>query len=349
MMNAFLTGDASYDGVFVTAVRTTGIFCRASCTARKPKAQNVEFFPSVGDAASAGYRPCKRCRPLETPGQKPDWLAPLMAQVDAEPTRRWTDADLRSAGLHPDRVRRWFKTTHGTTFHAFARARRLGMALNRVQDGDAVARVAFEHGYESLSGFNTAFRELLGSAPTSTSAVPLFVQRLATPLGPMVAAATEEGLCLLEFADEPRLERQVRRLSRHVHASVVPGTNQILTTLATELEAYFARECQSFSAPLQLLGTPFQQQVWSELLAIPYGTTCSYADLAKAIGRPTAFRAVARCNGDNRLAIIIPCHRVIGADGSPTGYGGGLWRKQRLLELESSAVEESRQSSSVKE
>jgi AraC family transcriptional regulator of adaptative response/methylated-DNA-[protein]-cysteine methyltransferase len=334
MMNAFLAGDPSYDGVFVTAVRTTGIFCRTRCTARKPKAQNVEFFPSVEEAASAGYRPCKRCRPLEVPGQEPEWLAPLMSQLDDEPTRRWTDADLRSSGLHPDRVRRWFKTTHGTTFHAFARARRLGLSLNRVQTGDAVARVAFEHGYESLSWFNTAFRELLGSAPTSTSTVPLFVQRLATPLGPMVAAASDAGLCLLEFADEPRLERQVRLLSRHVNARLVPGSHQILTTLAAELEAFFAGEGRSFSVSLQLLGTLFQQQVWEALLAIPYGVTRSYAELATSIGRPTAARAVARSNGDNRLAIIIPCHRVIGADGSPTGYGGGLWRKQRLLELE---------------
>jgi AraC family transcriptional regulator, regulatory protein of adaptative response / methylated-DNA-[protein]-cysteine methyltransferase len=334
MLSAFMAADASYDGVFVTAVRTTGIFCRASCTARKPKAQNIEFYPTAAEAKHAGYRACKRCRPLDFPGQEPDWLTPLLARLDEEPTRRWTDADLREAGLHPDRVRRWFKTTHGTTFHAFARARRLGLALHRVQDGAPVARVAFEHGYESLSGFNAAFRELLGAAPTSTTAVPLFVQRLATPLGPMVAAASDDGLYLLEFSEPERLEPQVRRLGRRLEAQLVPGTNEILTTLASELGEYFEAKIQSFSVPLCPLGTPFQLQVWKQLRQIPYGTTCSYREVADAIGRPTAVRAVAGSNGDNRLAIVIPCHRVIGADGSPTGYGGGVWRKQRLLELE---------------
>lgn len=336
MMTAFMAADASYDGVFVTAVRTTGIFCRASCTARKPKTQNVEFFPTPAEAEHAGYRACKRCRPLEMPGQEPDWLAPLLARLDDEPTRRWTDKDLRGAGLHPDRVRRWFKTTHGTTFHAFARARRLGLALHSVQDGAPVARVAFEHGYESLSGFNTAFRELLGAAPTLTTAIPLFVQRLATPLGPMVAAASDDGLYLLEFAEPERLEPQVRRLGRRLDAQLLPGANDILTTLASELAGYFDGSLQSFSVPLVPLGTPFQQLVWEHLRQIPYGTTWSYKELAMSIERPTASRAVARSNGDNRMAIIIPCHRVIGADGSPTGYGGGVWRKQRLLELEAS-------------
>lgn len=334
MMQAFLAGDAAYDGVFVTAVRTTRIFCRASCTARKPKAENVEFYPTPAEAAAAGYRPCKRCKPLEMPGQEPDWLAPLLERMDAEPTRRFTDDDLRAEGVHPDRVRRWFKTTHGTTFHAFARARRLGLASQRVQQGEGVARVAFDHGYESLSGFNAAFRELLGASPTGVPRVPLVVQRLSTPLGPMVAAASDEALYLVEFGDPERLEPQVRKLGQRVQATLVPGTNEILAQIESELVAYFAGELERFTVPVALIGTNFQVAVWEQLQQIPYGATWSYGQLAHAIDRPKAVRAVGRTNGDNRLAIIVPCHRVIGADGSPTGYGGGVWRKQRLLELE---------------
>jgi len=335
MMRAFMAADASYEGVFVTGVTTTGIFCRPSCSARKPKPGNVEFFSTCRDALTAGYRPCRRCEPLKPLGDSPRWLRPLLRAVDQEPTRRWLDADLRALDLDPARVRRWFKRHHGMTFHAYARARRLGEALGRIQQGDSVTHTAFDSGYDSLSGFNEAVRKLTGDVPTaSRDALLVHVTRIPTPLGPMVAAATDEAVCLLEFADRRSLSSQLRKLGRRVPSVFAPGENAVLERLGHELGEYFAGERRRFDVPLLAPGTPFQERVWAALREIPTGETRSYGELARSIGRPTAVRAVARANGDNRLAILIPCHRVIGSDGSLTGYGGGVWRKRRLLDLE---------------
>jgi AraC family transcriptional regulator of adaptative response/methylated-DNA-[protein]-cysteine methyltransferase len=335
MLAAVMARDDSFDGLFVTAVHTTGIFCRPSCPAKKPRPENISFYPSAREALVAGYRPCLRCRPLEAAGSTPEWLRPLLAEVEGEPTRRWRDADLRRLKLNPDRVRRWFLAQHSMTFHAYTRARRLGLALGRIQGGDPVTTAALDHGYDSLSGFNDAFRRLFGDAPTRSARVKvLAVRRLPTALGAMVAAAGDGGLHLLEFADRRMLETQIRRLRRRGAVAFVPGNHPVLEQTARELEEYFAGKRRKFTVPLASDGTEFQMAVWQELLRIPYGTTVSYAQLARSLGQPTAVRAVARANGDNRLAILIPCHRVIGADGQLTGYGGGLWRKQRLLELE---------------
>jgi len=335
MMRAFMAGDASYEGVFVTGVTTTGIFCRPSCPARKPKPVNVEFFSTCRDALAAGYRPCLRCEPLKPLGEAPGWLRPLLRAVDEEPTRRWLDADLRALDLDPARVRRWFKQHHDMTFHAYTRTRRLGEALGRIQQGETVTRTAFDSGYDSLSGFNDAVRRLTGDAPTaSRDARLVHVTRIPTPLGPMVASATDEEVCLLEFADRRSLSTQLRSLSRHMPAVFAPGDNALLEDLGRELGEYFAGRRRRFDVPLLAPGTAFQERVWAALRQIPAGETRSYGELARAIGRPTAVRAVARANGDNRLAILIPCHRVVGSDGSLTGYGGGVWRKKRLLDLE---------------
>ena len=220
-MDAFYSRDASYDGVFYTGVRTTGIFCRPSCSARKPKPENIEFFQTARDAMFAGYRACQRCHPLEAPGETPAWLGELVEAVDAEPARRWTDEDLRALGVHPDRVRRWFKTHHGMTFHAYARARRLGTALERIREGDRVVSAALDHGYESLSGFNAAVRGLIGAPPTASGELAtVILRRVTTPLGPMLAGAVGAELCFLEFADRRMLERQLAcsvSMSRYRH------------------------------------------------------------------------------------------------------------------------------------
>ena len=378
MLAAFEARDPGYEGVFVTGVVTTGIFCRPTCPAKKPRPEHVEFFASPREALFAGYRPCKRCRPLEPPGRAPAWLRPLLAAVEEDPARRWRDGDLRELGLEPDRVRRWFKTTHGVTFHAYTRARRLGLALGRIRDGERVVDAAFDHGFESLSGFNEAFRRLAGVPPTGAVAAPRVVlRRLATPLGPMVAAATDEALCLLEFADRRMLPLQLRRLKHRQAGTVVPGDNELLRTLERELAEYFTGERLEWSVPLAARGTPWQERVWERLREIPFGETTTYGALAAELGRaaggatggpapariqgeapgrsreggPDAApegpsepapgrasgpgaRAVGRAVGDNRIAILVPCHRVVGADGALTGYGGGLWRKRRLLEIE---------------
>lgn len=335
MLEAFLSRDASFDGIFVTGVHTTGIFCRPTCSARKPRPENVSFFAAAHDALLAGYRPCRRCRPLEPEGTPPDWLRPLLDDLETDPTRRWRDSDVRARGLSPERVRRWFKKHHGMTFQAYSRARRLGAALGRVQDGDAVGRSAFEVGYESLSGFQEAFRRYFGEPPTALDGRNVaFVDRISTPLGPMLAAATDEGLCLLEFVDRRMLPRQVERIRRGLKVVFAPGRNEVIDRTAGQLDAYFDGTRTDFDLPLAPCGSPFQRSVWSELLAIPPGETRSYADVAEAVGRPKAVRAVGTANGANALAIVIPCHRVVGADGRLAGYGGGLWRKKRLLELE---------------
>ena len=161
-----------------------------------------------------------------------------------------------------------------------------------------------------------------------------YVSEIDTPLGTMCAAATDTHLVLLEFVDRPHLPDELARIGRRLGAPCVPGERPIHAVLRSQFAEYYAGTRASFDVPLLYPGTEFQERVWSELLRIPPGTTCSYLSLAKAIGNAAAVRAVARANGDNRIAILIPCHRVIGADGSLTGYGGGLWRKQRLLDLE---------------
>ncbi len=334
MYRALMERDTSYEGVFYLGVRTTGIFCRPTCPARKPKRENVEFFGSTREALTAGFRPCRRCTPMEPDGTAPDWLAPIIREIEQDPARRWKDADLRAAGLDPARVRRWFKRHHDMTFHAYQRARRLGLALGQIRHGDDIMDTAYEHGYESLSGFRDAFAHLFGDPPGKSPREHVVVNRVLTPLGPLVAGATEEGLCLLEFADRPMLETQIRRLRRYMDCAVTPGNNRHIAQVETELGEYFDGERRDFDVPLVVPGTDFQQQVWSALREIPYGRTCSYEEIARAIDNPKAVRAVGRANGDNRIPIVIPCHRVVRADGSLGGYGGELWRKRYLLRLE---------------
>ena len=335
MYDAVLHRDASFDGIFFTAVRTTGIFCRPTCPARKPARQNVEFFASARDALFAGYRPCKRCRPMESAGSTPDWLRPLLSELEARNGKRWTDQDLRALGMDPARVRRWFKQNHDMTFHAYHRAQRIGRAVRTLNGGASVPAAAFEQGYESLSAFYDAFQGLVGASPgRARSAEPLHFTRVSTPLAPMLAAGTESGLCLLEFVDRRMLETQLARVGTQRGAVVVPGSNAVLEQTRHELDEYFAGRRTRFDVPLLLSGSEFQTAAWNALLGIPFGETRSYAQQAALLGRPSAVRAVGRANGDNRIAIVVPCHRVVGADGSLTGYGGGLWRKRWLLEHE---------------
>jgi AraC family transcriptional regulator of adaptative response/methylated-DNA-[protein]-cysteine methyltransferase len=335
MIRAFQARDASYDGLFLTGVRTTGIFCRPTCAARKPKAENVEFFATAREALFAGYRPCRRCKPIRPRGSAPRWLEPILAEIEEDPAVRIRDAELRRRGLTPETVRRWFQREHGMTFQAYQRARRMGRALDALRRGENVTGTAYDTGFESLSGFNSAFARFTGTSPgRGRDAEPVSVRRLLSPLGPLVVAATESALALLEFADRRMLEKQVDTLARRLGGVAVPRTNPILERTEDELARYFDGALREFTIPLHAPGTPFQEAVWRVLRTIPYGRTRSYLEQARLIGRPSAVRAVARANGDNRIAIIIPCHRVVGADGKLTGYGGGLWRKKFLLDLE---------------
>ncbi len=340
MLRAFSNRDSEYEGIFFTAVLTTGIFCRPTCSARKPKPENVTFFQTTKEALDQGFRPCKRCRPLELPDSQPDWVSKLLAEVDRDPAHRWKDQDIRTLGIEPERARRWFKANHGMTFHAYSRSRRLGKALGHMKQGQTVTQSAFEHGYESLAGFSDAVKKLTGlNASAAADAQIVYLERLQTPVGPMLAGATDEAICLLEFIDRPMLPTQLERIQKRFQCAFVPEANHLIQRLGGELESYFEGSLSRFTVPLAFPGTDFQQRVWNALLTIEHGTTVSYLDVARLIGDPKAVRAVARANGDNRIAIIIPCHRVIGSDGSLTGYGGGLWRKKKLLGIESGAVE----------
>lgn len=334
MERAYLTKDAAYNGLFFLGVRTTGIFCRPTCPARKPLPKNVEYFRAAREAMAAGYRPCKRCRPLEADDQ-PTWAAELLAEVERRPAARITEGDLRGRGIDPATARRYFRRQYGMTFQAFARARRLAGALTQIREGGAVDAAVFESGYESHSGFRDAFARTFGKSPGKyrNSECVLLVW-LRSPLGPLVAGATNDGICLLEFTDRRMLETQFKTVRKLFGMPAVPGSNQHLQKLQVELAEYFAGSRQKFSVPLVYPGTKFQQQVWSDLLKIPYGQTRSYQELAAAVGAPKAVRAVGRTNGLNRIAILIPCHRVINKNGALCGYGGGLARKQFLLDLE---------------
>jgi AraC family transcriptional regulator, regulatory protein of adaptative response / methylated-DNA-[protein]-cysteine methyltransferase len=337
MYTALLEKDTTYEGIFFVGVKTTGIFCRPTCPARKPKKQNVEFYASTHEAILDGYRPCKKCHPLGQQGEYPAWLKPLMDEIEARPELKLKDNDLRDRGIDPARVRRWFKKHHGMTFQAYLRTLRISDAFGRIKYGEKVVDTAFESGYESLSGFTDSFKKATGFSPIKSSDKNIVVTtRILTPLGPMLAGACEDGICLLEFIDRRMLETQIQRLKKTLKAEFIPGSNPHFETLNQQIEEYFDGTRQEFSVPLVTAGTEFQERVWQVLQEIPYGATRAYKEQAQRIGNPKAVRAVARANGDNRIAIIIPCHRVIGSDGSLTGYGGGLWRKQYLLDLEES-------------
>ena len=329
--------DASYDGLFFVGVRTTGIFCRPTCPARAPRPENVEYLPTSKAALAARYRPCKRCRPLELDDQPP-WAGRPLAEIESDPSARITDAELRERCIDPGMVRRYFVRRYGMTFQAFTRARRLSLALGRIRENQPVDGAVFESGYGSHGGFRDAFIRTFGKTPGKCrNEERILVAWLRSPIGPLVAGATGDGICLLEFADRRSLETEFTAIQKRLGLSIVPGSNEHLKKLEAELADYFAGSLKSFSLPLVCPGTPFQRQVWEQLRAIPYGQTRSYEEMAAAVGRPKAVRALGSANGSNRMAIVVPCHRVVNKNGGLGGYGGGLWRKQYLLDLEKSA------------
>lgn len=332
--------DSSYEGIFFVGVKTTGIFCRPVCPARKPLRQNVEFFPGQSEALHAGFRPCLRCQPMNASGKVPALVEELRQRIEDCPPRRLRDQDLRDLGIEPTTARRQFKRYFGMTFHAYQRARRMGAALAVVRKGTTVLETQLEHGFESSSGFREAFAKLFGAAPSQASGVHcLFARWIDTPLGAILALADDDGLYVFDWVDRRGLEREILRLRQKTKFAILPGEHPVLDQAEREIGEYFAGSRVTFTLPMARRGTDFQRRVWQALLQIPVGETRSYADIAKRIGAPKAVRAVARANGDNFRGIIIPCHRVIGSDGSLTGYGGGLPRKQWLLDHERKAVD----------
>ena len=335
MYNAFSVKDKSYDGVFYTAVKTTNIFCRPSCTAKKPLKKNVQFFATAREALFAGYRPCKKCKPMDIGNSTPDWVNKLMSLVDKNPEKKLHDYDLKGIGIQPEKARRYFQKNYGMTFHAYCRGRRLGKAFSQIRNGSQIDDAVFENGYASHSGFRNAFEKTMGFTPGKAAAKNCILTSLyESPLGHILLAANDKGLCLAEFSDRRMLEYQLKVLNKYFKSPMIPGRNKHIEQIESELDNYFRGELEKFTTPIQYPGTDFQRKVWEGLLKIPYGSTLSYVELAGKIGTPKGSRPVGTANGMNRLAIIIPCHRVIKNDGTLGGYGGGLWRKKRLLELE---------------
>ena len=334
---ALTARDAAYEGRAYVGVTTTGIFCRLTCPARKPRPENCRWFTSPAEAAAEGFRPCLRCHPTGPEAEGHEAIAGLIAALKADPDRRWSEADLVAMGHDPSTIRRAFKRHFGQTFLDIARNARLRQGVRGIAAGQSVIDSQLDAGFDSASGFREAFGRLFGHPPQQMrGAADLRADWIDTPLGGMIAIADDTALHLLEFIDRKALPQGLRRLSGFVGGRIGLGRTAVTDRTEAQLVEFFDGRRPRFDLDLQLHGTDFQRRVWQGLRAIPAGETRSYAELAREIGSPTSIRAVANTNANNRIAIVIPCHRVIGADGTLTGYAGGLWRKQRLIEIERS-------------
>lgn len=332
---ALIEKDKQFVGIFYVGVKTTGIFCIATCTARKPKKENVVFFHKMKDCLKDGYRPCKICKPTTSSNELPSYIVLAHTLLSESDGFRVSDQDLRNVDLSPEKIRRWFNKTHSMTFQAYQRMVRINAAYQSLKNGNNIGYSAHQSGYDSLSGFSYTYKKVLGNAPSNKKQKNvILISRLLTPLGPMWACATEKGVCLLEFTDRRMLETEFEDLQHRLDAVILAGKNKHIEQLDQELKEYFDGKRRIFEVSLHTPTTPFRMKVWNKLLEIPYGETTSYKEQSVRIGNPNAVRAVANANGHNRVAIVIPCHRVIGSDGSLTGYAGGLDRKKWLLQHE---------------
>lgn len=335
LYKALIERDASYEGRVYVGVTSTGVFCRLTCPARKPKPENCRFYETVGECVEAGFRPCKRCSPLKPAADSDPVVARLLEVVAKAPGKRWRESDIERLGLDPSTVRRAFLRHFGVTFLEWSRMTRLRDAFKTLNREGAVIGAQLDAGFQSGSGLRDAFARLIGVAPGSLKKGGILrADWIETPLGHMAAVADKEHLHLLEFIDRKALPTEFRKLLEKAKGDLGIGRYQPTDQIEDELRAYFNGEEARFDTPLAYHGTSFSKQVWTALRQVPAGETRSYSDIARSIGRPTSVRAVARANGANQIAIAIPCHRVIGSDGSMMGYGGGLWRKQKLIELE---------------
>jgi len=330
-----LNRDTSYENIFITAVKTTGIFCRPSCPARKPKIENVLFYNSINEAILNGYRPCKVCKPMEPADETPMYITNIIKELSDNPFLKIKDYDLKIRGIEPNTIRRWFKKYFNMTFQAYQRMLRINTAYNKISNGESITNTAFDLGFESLSGFNSSYQNIVGKSPSQVDKKDIInIVRFTTPLGPMFGCATLRGICLFEFTNRRMLETEFKDLTKRLKAVILPGENHHLKQLKKEISEYFKGTRKTFTVKLDAPGTDFQKSVWKILQTIPYGKTWSYQQQAIQLNNPKAVRAVANANGHNRISIIIPCHRVIGKGGNLTGYGGGLERKKWLLDFE---------------
>ena len=341
---AVLTRDPRFDGAFVYAVRTTGVFCRPVCPSRRPARANVRFFTGARAAERAGFRPCRRCRP-ERPGAAPAVGAVTEAcrLLDAAEETTPTLATLAAAvGLSPFHLHRTFKRLVGVTPRQYADSRRLARVKARLGAGDAVAGALYEAGYGAASRLYEKAPGQLGMTPGAYrkggAGVAMAYTVTDCPLGRLLVAATERGVSALYFGDDDAtLEAE---LGREYPAATIRRDDAALGAWLAPVLAHLEGAEPHLDLPTDVRATAFQRQVWEALRRIPYGAIRTYAEVAEAIGRPQASRAVARACATNPVSVIVPCHRVVRADGGLAGYRWGLARKRALLARERAATEE---------
>ncbi|WP_036218297.1 bifunctional DNA-binding transcriptional regulator/O6-methylguanine-DNA methyltransferase Ada [Calidithermus chliarophilus] len=334
---AFARRDRSADGRFVVAVRSTGIYCRPSCPARRPKPHNVSFFDTPEAAEAAGYRACLRCRPREVPARV-GVVQRVKAELEHAPTPP-TLAELgRRVGLSPYHLQRLFKQETGLSPREYAAALRLGRLKESLRSSASVTEGMYEAGYGSSHALYRNANSQLGMSPATYrrggKGMKICYAFTKTPLGLALLAATEKGLCALQFG-ESREELEALLRAEFAQAELEPGQ---LPQYVRPILEHLSGQPASLDLPLDLRGTAFQLRVWEALRAIPPGQTRTYGELARDLGDPKAVRAVARACGANPVPLVVPCHRVIGSDGKLTGYRWGLERKRKLLEREQPAV-----------
>jgi AraC family transcriptional regulator of adaptative response/methylated-DNA-[protein]-cysteine methyltransferase len=328
---AFMRRDRGWDGRIIGAVKTTGIYCKPSCPARRPKRENVEFFVSADEARAAGYRPCLRCKPDEV-GRDREAIAKAVRFIEQSEEPPSLAELAEAVSYAPHHFQRLFKRDLGVSPAEYARGLRSRRAEAALAQNGRVTDAVYDAGYASPSGFYSDAKERLGMTPSAWRdggrGATIRWTNFDSPLGPMLIAATSKGICRLTFDDsEASLER------RFPNAAIVKddgGLRGLVEGALAAIESPLAAR----DLPIDVAGTAFQEAVWRELRKIPAGETRSYAEIAAAIGQPKAVRAVGTANGDNHVAVLIPCHRVIRSDGSLGGYAGGLERKRKLLAAE---------------
>jgi AraC family transcriptional regulator of adaptative response/methylated-DNA-[protein]-cysteine methyltransferase len=333
---AFEARDTRYDGAFVVAVRTTGIYCRPSCPARRPKRENVRFYPLADAAESAGYRPCRRCRPREVAPQI-ELARRACEHIDAHLDEPLTLASLGAAlDVSPHHLQRTFTRVIGISPREYADARRLELLKTGLRDGDSVTTAMYDAGYGSSSRLYERAPAQLGMTPgvyrRGGEGMRISYTIVPSPLGRLLVAATGRGVCFISLADaDDTLEDALH--GEYPAAEIQPDSGGLGTWVRIILDHLAGRQ-PHLDLPLDIQATAFQRRVWEELRAIPYGSTRSYAEVARAVGQPTAVRAVARACATNPVPLVVPCHRVVREDGSLAGYRWGVERKRALLEYE---------------
>lgn len=330
--------DRAADGAFVYAVRTTGVYCRPSCAARTPRRENVTFHATCADAERAGFRPCKRCRPNEASlaERQAAAVAKACQLIDEAEELPSLDALARTAGLSRFHFHRVFKAVTGVTPKAYAAAHRGKRVRDELAHSDSVTSAIYGAGFNSNGRFYATASELLGMTPTEFRAGGAgTVIRFAVgecSLGAILVAATEKGVCAIEFGDDP--DALVRSLQdRFANARLIGGDAEF-EQLVAKVVGFVEAPAQGLDLPLDIRGTAFQQRVWTAIRAVPAGATASYSEIAARIGEPKAVRSVAQACASNAIAVAIPCHRIVRRDGSPSGYRWGVERKRALLERE---------------